>query len=129
MLQLAFLKGPLAPNQAKELLLTGERPLIFGARGNGINEVQKFILSGDRIVEEHFEILFSDNTLILRSLNNISEESCGVYMRLFPEETFSLKPGNAFRIGTLEFCVERFNTGIVSDIGQRPHMEDTFCVV
>jgi hypothetical protein len=44
-------------------------------------------------------------------------ESCGVYKRVFNDELYCLRPGNAFRIGTLEFLVERYNTGIVSDIG------------
>jgi hypothetical protein len=35
-------------------------------------------------------------------------------------------PGDAIRIGSLEFLTERFNTGIVSDIGQRDHMEDAY---
>lgn len=52
-----------------------------------------------------------------------------MYRRLFDGENYALRPGHAFRIGTLEFLVERFNTGIVSDIGQRPHMEDTYQVI
>ena len=40
-----------------------------------------------------------------------------------------MRPGHAFRIGTLEFLVERYNTGIVSDIGQRVNMEDTYQIV
>ena len=56
-------------------------------------------------------------------------ESCGVYKRLFDDEAWNLRPGNAFRIGTLEFIVERFNTSIMEDIGQRPYMEDTNKVI
>jgi serine/threonine protein phosphatase PrpC len=56
-------------------------------------------------------------------------ESCGVYRRLFDQESYSLRPGHAFRIGTLEFLVERYNTGIVSDIGQRPNMEDSYACI
>ena len=53
-------------------------------------------------------------------------ESCGLYRRLYDDEDFALTPGDAFRIGTLEFLVERYNTALVSDIGQRPNMEDSF---
>jgi len=74
-------------------------------------------LTGERIVEQHFEIEYDNNTLLIRNLNLDCWESCGVYKRIFEEEQYSLRPGNAFRIGTLEFLVERFNTGIVSDIG------------
>ena len=76
------------------------------------------MINGERVVESHFEIVFEHNTLILRNLNLNCWESCGVYRRLFDEyESYSLRPGHAFRIGTLEFLVERYNTGIVSDIG------------
>lgn len=66
---------------------------------------------------------------MMKNLNLDCWESCGVYQRLFDTESYSLRPGHAFRIGTLEFLVERFNTGIISDIGQRPHMEDSYCVI
>lgn len=46
-------------------------------------------------------------------------ESCGLYKKLLKGEEKVLQPADAFRIGKLEFVVERFNTGIVSDIGQR----------
>jgi len=55
-----------------------------------------------------------------------SLESCGVYRRLDTGEEFILEPDDAFRIGTLEFQVQRFNTGVVSDIGQREGMEDSY---
>lgn len=45
---------------------------------------------------------------------------------LLNNEHHNLLPGDAFRIGTLEFEVERYNTGIVADRGQRDHMEDYF---
>ncbi len=77
----------------------------------------KFIMTGERIVDQHFEITFDQNTLIMKTLNLNCWESCGIYKRLFEQESYILRPGHAFRIGTLEFLVERFNTGIVSDIG------------
>jgi len=54
---------------------------------------------------------------MLRNLNFNSEQSCGVYKMLFEHEHHNLQPGDSFRIGSLEFLTERFNTGIVSDIG------------
>ena len=76
-----------------------------------------FTMTGERIVESHFEIEYGNNTIMIWNLNLDCWESCGVYRRIFKDEEYSLKPGNAFRIGTLEFMVERYNTGIVSDIG------------
>jgi hypothetical protein len=73
---------------------------------------------GNRIVENHFEIVFENNTLMIKNLNLNCEESCGLYKRIFEDELYCLRPGNAFRIGTLEFLVERYSTGIVTDIGQ-----------
>ena len=75
------------------------------------------MIHGERIVERHFEIEYSNNTLMIRNLNLDCWESCGLYKRVFEDELYCLRPGNAFRIGTLEFLVERYNTGIVSDIG------------
>ena len=89
-------------------------------------DTQKFVMNGERIVDKHFEIVFDQNTLIMRNLDMNCWDSCGIYRRLFSTESYSLRPGDAFRIGTLEFLVERFNTGVVSDIGQRPHMEDSY---
>lgn len=83
-------------------------------------------MTGERIIDWHFEISFKNNSLYLKNINLNCWESCGVYKRLFDGENYSLRPGSAFRIGTLEFLTERFNTGIVSDIGQRPHMEDSY---
>jgi hypothetical protein len=83
-------------------------------------------LFGERVVDKHFEIVYENNSLMMKNLNLDCWESCGVYKRLFNEECYSLRPGSAFRIGTLEFLVERYNTGIVSDIGQRQNNEDSY---
>lgn len=60
----------------------------------------------------------------MRNLNMNTETSCGLYKMLFDTEQHNLQPGDAFRIGSLEFVTERYNTGIISDIGQRDYMED-----
>jgi hypothetical protein len=74
----------------------------------------------------HFEIDFDEvrGTIVLRNLCLDTDKSCDLYKRLFESESHNLQPGDAFRIGTLEFEIERFNTGIISDIGQRDYMED-----
>lgn len=76
-----------------------------------------------------FQISFKDNSLFMTNLNLNCDESIGVYKRLFADEAWNLRPGNAFRIGMLEFIVERYNTAVVSDIGQRPYMEDTYKII
>jgi hypothetical protein len=38
-------------------------------------------------------------------------------------------PDDAFRIGTLAFEVERFNTGVYASIGCRDAMEDAYSSV
>lgn len=54
---------------------------------------------------------------MLRNLDMDINRSCGLYKMLFDNEYHNLQPGDAFRIGSLEFLVERFNTGCLSDIG------------
>ena len=36
----------------------------------------------------------------------------GVYVMLYPSEKYTLKPGDQFRLGDLEFRLERYNTGV-----------------
>jgi hypothetical protein len=117
LLVLKFIAGPLLPTQPKEIKLTGERKLVFGL--NESKDPGVFSITGERVIERHFEIEYCNNTLMVKNLNLDCWESCGIYRRVFNDEEYCLRPGNAFRIGTLEFMVERFNTGIVSDIGQR----------
>jgi len=76
----------------------------------------------------HFEIDYDKikGTIMLKNLNMVPEETCGLYKMLFDNEHHNLQPGDAFRIGLLEFIIERYNTGVVSDIGQRDHMEDAY---
>jgi hypothetical protein len=62
-------------------------------------------------------------------LNRVHEETSQVFSRLAGDEKRELLPGDHFMIGSLQFEVNRFNIGIVNDIGSRPKMEDTYCVV
>jgi hypothetical protein len=101
-------------HEGKEIKLTGEKKLVFGAAEC---KDTTLVFKGERIVDRHFEIVFDQNTMLLINSNLNCPDSCGVYKRIFEDEMYCLRPGNAFRIGTLEFLVERYNTGIVSDIG------------
>ena len=108
-----------------------EMPIAFGRSDPNQEAGQKkdlVELMGDKICSHHFEIDYDKirGTVILRNLNLDTEQSCGLYKMLFDHENHNLQPGDAFRIGSLEFLIERFNTGIVSDIGQRDHMEDSY---
>lgn len=81
---LRFIKGPLLQGQPTEILLDGEKSLLFGSKEVPASKDRaKFIINGERIVENHFEIVFDHNTLIMRNLNFNSWESCGVYRQLF----------------------------------------------
>lgn len=94
-------------------------------------EIQYCTLIGNRIVENHMALYFDSLScsLVLNNQNIDCEESCGVYRMLKKEEDFRLSPDDAFRIGSLEFQVQRFNVGVVSDIGQRSGMEDSFQII
>lgn len=106
-------------------------PIQFGkvAMNPEAGQQQFFVeLQGEKICSNHFQIDYDKikGTLMLRNLNMDPDQSCGLYKMLQPQEHHNLQPGDAFRIGTLEFVMERFNTGIISDIGQRDHMEDKY---
>ena len=77
----------------------------------------------------HFWIFFDFETSTYLMENLSSHESAGLYKRLFPGEQYSLMPDDAFRIGTLAFEVERFNTGVYASIGDREAMEDAYSSV
>jgi hypothetical protein len=116
----------------KDILLDPDQmPIVFGRSMQNVEAGSNgnFIeLLGEKISNQHFEIDYDKirGTVILRNSNLNTQESCGLYKMLFDHENHNLQPGDAFRIGTLEFLIERFNTGIVSDIGQRDHMEDYY---
>ena len=117
-LVLRFLNG-----SKKVINLNPEKlPLVFGKGEQNPESGQRYSfveLDGEKMAKHHFEIDFDRvlGTLKLRNLCLDPEVSCGLYKMLFSHERHSLLPGDAFRIGSLEFVIERFNTGIVSDIG------------
>lgn len=49
-----------------------------------------------------------------------------IYYKLYSNEQQLLQPGMYIKVGKLQFVVERFNMGVVSKIGNRPHMEDIY---
>ena len=51
-----------------------------------------------------------------------------IYYRLRPDEEVILQPSMMFKIGSLTFLCERFNTGVSSQIGTRHRMEDAYAV-
>ena len=111
---LKWIKGHESLSCAADIVLSPNKSVSFGSDAS--NDVRVF---GSRIPLHHFEIKYHKQALTMINLNMKEQESCGLYKKLLPEESWSLRPGDAFRIGTLEFVVERFNTGIVSDIGGR----------
>mmetsp|Transcript_29349 Transcript_29349/g.44235 ORF Transcript_29349/g.44235 Transcript_29349/m.44235 type:complete len:238 (+) Transcript_29349:671-1384(+) len=117
----------------KQIVLDPEEmPLVFGKADKNLQQVgQKsdmIELEGPKICSQHFEVDYDKikGTIVLRNLNLNTDHSCGLYKMLLESEAHNLQPGDAFRIGTLEFIIERFNNGIVCDIGHREHMEDAY---
>ncbi len=55
LLILKFIKGPLLNGQPKEIPLLGDKPILFGCKES---KDVKFLMTGERIVDQHFEILF-----------------------------------------------------------------------
>lgn len=93
-----------------------------------LQDVAYVTLSGEQVVENHFQVFFDPlcSALLIKNSNIDCVESCGLYRLLHKEEEYVLNPDDAFRIGTLEFAVQRFNVGYLSDIGQRSAMEDSY---
>jgi len=89
--------------QGEEISITGESRLVFGSKNEfSCEDAVKFVtIQGDRIAPSHFEIYFetANNTIMLHNLNELTEESCGLYKRLFVGEQYYLRPEDAFRIG------------------------------
>lgn len=102
----------------KTIKITGEKSIVFGSSSKA-----DFQLEGEKIADFHFEVT---KNFLLRNLNHNISESYGLYKCLFAEENYVIRPGHGIRIGNLEFHVERFNTGIVSDKGGRPYLEDWY---
>lgn len=94
-------------------------------------EVDYVYLPGARIMNKHFQLFYDSLccSLLMKNEEIDCAESCGVYRRMKIEEEFKLQPDDAFRIGTLEFAVQRFNAGCLSDIGQRNGNEDSYMIV
>lgn len=121
MLLLKFTAGDLK----QEFVLDPDSlPLVFGnsdAPGDSAEGV--VALRGNKICNPHFEVDYdkSQGSIMLRNLNLDPEQSCGLYKRLFENESHNLQPGDFFRIGSLEFSVDRYNVGIMRDIGNRQY--------
>mmetsp|Transcript_32746 Transcript_32746/g.24166 ORF Transcript_32746/g.24166 Transcript_32746/m.24166 type:complete len:289 (-) Transcript_32746:228-1094(-) len=69
-------------------------------------------------------IVPEEGTLFMRSepvkaLDADPLEQASVFYQLYKDEELVLQPGTVLQIGLLTFVVERFNTGVISEIGNR----------
>ena len=39
-----------------------------------------------------------------------------------------MQPGDIIKMGLISFAVERYNTGVIADVGTRSAMEDTYVI-
>lgn len=64
------------------------------------------------------------------SESNIEESfrSTNPFFNLFKNEKFHIHPGYVINMGLLSYQVERFNTGVIADVGTRGSMEDTYLI-
>lgn len=108
----------------KTIRITGEKSIVVGSSSRADH-----VIEGDKIADFHFEIRLVNGSFLLRNLNHNISESYGVYKCLFPDEEYIIRPGHGIRVGDLEFHVERFNTGIVSEKGGRPYLEDCYACI
>ena len=68
--------------------------------------------------------------LVIKSFTNWTFEKIlpVIMTKLRHNEQMVIQPGMIIQIAQLSFIVERFNTGIVSKIGNRTHMEDSYII-
>lgn len=64
------------------------------------------------------------NYWLVTSKQNTAE----VFSKLNKNDVYILHPDDIYRMGDLDFLVQRFNTGYHSDKGSRHHMEDVIVV-
>lgn len=89
------------------------------------------VLTGEKVVSRHCDIYydFRNRCIRLRNLNLNPSVSCGVYRKIPYEMNLEMLPEDAMRIGSLEFLMQRFNTGVSASIGARNTMEDTYSCI
>ena len=61
--------------------------------------------------------------------NDNKKKVAKVWRKLGQEEEYLINPDDIIKVGKLQLLVQRFNVGIVSDIGTRAIMEDFFQII
>jgi hypothetical protein len=108
----------------QQTLLTGERDLLISPLSISDIKVDEPNLNL-RISYKHGSFFMKAN----HSQYTDIYEAPSSYYKSFPDEKLMLQPGDIFKIGSLSFAVERFNTNVVSEKGIRASMEDTYLLI
>jgi len=90
-----------------------------------------FQIESEKVHETHLRI-YKDKDQFIMQINSSPESKkkiAKVWRLLYPSETYVLLPEDIIRIGKISLLVQRFNVGIVSDIGPRPIMEDFYQII
>ena len=92
----------------------------------GTNANSSFVIESDKILETHLKLYKEGQSFFLKVFSSTdSKKRCSkVWRKLYDTESYCLTPEDIIRIGKLSLLVQRFNVGIIADIGTRPMMED-----
>eukprot|EP00352_Strombidinopsis_acuminata_P009430 CAMPEP_0176358748 /NCGR_PEP_ID=MMETSP0126-20121128/15805_1 /TAXON_ID=141414 ORGANISM="Strombidinopsis acuminatum, Strain SPMC142" /NCGR_SAMPLE_ID=MMETSP0126 /ASSEMBLY_ACC=CAM_ASM_000229 /LENGTH=113 /DNA_ID=CAMNT_0017713109 /DNA_START=208 /DNA_END=549 /DNA_ORIENTATION=- len=66
--------------------------------------------------------------LYLAGQKGDENQTQGIMMKVRPQETIPLWCGSIIQMGTLTFIIDRYNIGVVAEMGFRPTMEDAYIV-
>lgn len=128
-------------DQDLPIKLDGTKKFILCSKDHVDANIADHVLSHEGLKEFKVVIEFSEEAyqlnpdgppfgLVLKSYVPFSYDYhvSSMYMKLQPQDQVLLHPGKLIRLCNLVFLCERFNTGVVSKIGNRPHMEDIYVV-
>ncbi|CDW79355.1 ppp1r13b protein [Stylonychia lemnae] len=103
--------------------------LVSGPKTQNAN----IIIEDDNLNDMNLYIIFKLGSYYIvgdHSESNIEEShrSTNPYFKLFKDEKYHLQPGQIVNLGLSSYIVERFNTGVIADVGTRGSMEDTYII-
>ena len=85
-----------------------------------------FVATGDCILEIHLKIYKENNDYVVEVMQDSESKKkvARVWRLLHQNEQYILFPEDVIKTGKISLMVQRFNVGIIADIGTRAIMED-----
>ncbi len=85
-----------------------------------------FVSDTENILDVHFKVFKIGNEYAIEVFRGTDSKkrTPKVWRKLHPNESYVLIPEDIIKIGKVELLVQRFNVGIIAEIGSRAIMED-----